>query len=196
MSIFDDIFDDGRTPEQRKEAWIAQRMREGATVAVLGHGTFKRKPVDRATAEKEWEWHQEEARKLREQKAKRDAAKARREAVNEANRAKIKAEWKQQEAERVANLSPEKRAEYDRLQQMRNEARVETARESVRYFQAELANVMRECGMKPDTAGRDQLVKALNHFANENEGERAAAAAAVERIRAKLGLSWSDLIVH
>jgi hypothetical protein len=138
---------------------------------------------------------QEEARKLREQKAKRDAAKARREAVNEANRAKIKAEWKQQEAERVANLSPEKRAEYDRLQQMRNEARVETARESVRYFQAELANVMRECGMKPDTAGRDQLVKALNHFANENEGERAAAAAAVERLRAKLGKSWDDLIV-
>jgi len=189
MSIFDniidDIFDDGRTPEQRKEAWIAQ--------AIRGHGNVK--PVDRATAERHWEANQEEGRKLKAERAKREAAKARREAINEAHRVKMRAEWKRKEDERVAGLSPEKRAEHDRAKQHFDAVRIEQARASVKYFQDELVKVLRECGVKPETAGRDQLSKALNHFANVNEGERSNAADAVERIRAKLGLSWSELIV-
>ncbi len=46
-----------------------------------------------------------------------------------------------------------------------------------------------------DAGDRARLVGALQHFADVNESERAAAALAVERIRAKLGLSWSELIV-
>ena len=46
-----------------------------------------------------------------------------------------------------------------------------------------------------DAGDRARLIGALQHFADVNENERANAADAVERIRAKLGLSWSDLIV-
>jgi hypothetical protein len=121
-------------------------------------------------------------------------AKRPQEAVEDARRVKIRAERKRKEEERVANLSPEKRAEHDRAKQHFDAVRIEQARMSVKFFQDELVKVMRECGVKPDTAGRDQLVKALNHFANVNEGERSNAADVVERIRAKLGLSWSELI--
>lgn len=190
MSIFEgilgDIFPpDPRTPEQRKEAWVTQRMK--------GHGNIK--PCDRAEAERQWNANQEWARKEREQKAKREAAKARREAVNEANRVKIQAEWKRKEAERVEALPPDKRAEYDRYKRIENEQRVESARESVRFMQDRLAEVLRETGTVPDTAWRSKLIGALEHFADVNEGERSNAADAVERIRAKLGLAWAELIV-
>ena len=46
-----------------------------------------------------------------------------------------------------------------------------------------------------DPSDRRRLVGALQHFTDVNEGERAAAALAVERIRATLGMSWSELIV-
>ncbi len=46
-----------------------------------------------------------------------------------------------------------------------------------------------------DPGDRARLVGALQHFADVNEGERSNAADAVERIRAKLGIEWKDLIV-
>jgi hypothetical protein len=48
---------------------------------------------------------------------------------------------------------------------------------------------------KVHSGPRDLLVKALGMLGSDHVGERAAAALVVERLRAKLGMTWDDLVI-
>jgi hypothetical protein len=98
---------------------------------------------------------------------------------------------------RIAQQQAKQAAKRERARLERNanarRARYEKKnRESVRMGRGSFAGAFRVASF-PE---RSKLIGALGMLGSEHDGERANAAAAVEHIRRKLGLSWSMLIVQ
>ena len=93
------------------------------------------------------------------------------------------------------------RAEAERATDEAMRAKVEAVRERIKaeraYAEARAAGArFHESVFVVEGRARDLLVKALGMLGSDQAGERASAALVAERQRAKLGMTWDELIVR
>jgi flagellar biosynthesis GTPase FlhF len=120
-----------------------------------------------------------------------DRAKAAAASARAAEIARAEAEKEKAEAKRAKVQAEKEKAEAKRA---RAEAEKATAEAARAYWAFQSAFGRRE-KQKIRSGPRELLIKALGMLGSDHDGERANAARIVEKQRARLGMSWEDLII-